>query len=173
MVIGHVVAHGLTGDGVVVDAIRQRFGVAQVLRVADAIGLDELQRQARGLGNAGHFGRVDEDVAATERSTQGHGLDAVEVELARKIAIWAFAPSPEATLCIGLPCLDLLFVQTQEVAVDLRVAGQTCAHHVRVGRVDDGGANRCVALKIGRPSAQVFEVGNHVGFWRPGAGAPA
>ena len=93
-------------------AAGELVGIPRVVLVDQPIGLDDLELQAVGTGRAQQVGQEHQDIARHQRRAEREILEAVEVLLAREIALRRFGPERKLHLGAPLPRRGLLFAES-------------------------------------------------------------
>ena len=130
------------------------------MRVADPVGLDQLQAGAVDGAGALDVGRGGEGVAADQGGHQGERLELVVVEGCLGIAL-ARVVGPQSPLAfeLGVEPLALFLGDAERLPVDLRAADQAGADHAGAVAHDGGAGQQVVAHGVAGAGHQ------HAALW--------
>ena len=155
--VAGVVVLQVVGDGLAVpvdlDAVADVLGDVSAQRIADAVGLDQLDAQ-RQEGRALLVATQGEHVAVVEGRQEGESLKLVEVLRARDVAHLGLGPQIEEDLDLVFPLLGGVVGQTEELALKFSLQLQAGADDIDLRGVARAARYRRVAGQVACARAQ-------------------
>ena len=142
-------------ESVGLDAIDQPCAIQAVPRIANALGLDQLQARAEDAAGPLLEGRCHQHIAADQRRHQGQRLELVVVQRRLGIALgWAVGVVVPDPVQLRIQPLRFFTGDPERLVVDLRPTDQPRTDHVRAQAHHDSPRDQVVTQGIPRTGDQ-------------------